>query len=70
MERFPVESEALASVGYDIFRHILQIEFTSGDIYNYMEVPERIYEDLMNSDSHGAYFQANIRDQYDYIKIR
>lgn len=64
MNRISVNSSNLASIGYDSNSNILEIEFNSGGIYEYYNVPESEYRNLMNADSHGKYFAANIRDNY------
>ena len=69
MERENVSSSNLASVGYDANKEILEIEFNHGGIYQYFDVPINEYEALMSADSHGKYFAANIRNDYEYSKI-
>lgn len=69
MERQTVDSSNLASIGYDSNSLILEIEFNHGGVYQYFDVPENVYEELMNADSHGVYFSANIRNDYQYKKI-
>ena len=69
MKRLSVESSNLASIGYDADDNILEIEFNHGGIYQYFNVPSEVYEELMNADSHVKYFAANIKNDYDYIKI-
>ena len=68
MERQSVSSSNLASVGYDADNEILEVEFNNGGVYQYFDVPAEIYEDLMNAPSHGQYFSANIRNDYEYEK--
>ena len=70
MERIPVQSSNLASVGYESGTSTLEIEFLSGSIYQYFGVPQAVYEDLMNASSKGSYFYHQIRDAgYSYAKI-
>jgi hypothetical protein len=64
MERQPVSSSNLASVGYDEDSATLEVEFKSGAIYRYYNVPSFEYERLMAASSHGIYFNANIKDKY------
>ena len=47
MNRTPVSSSNLASVGYDPENRILEIEFHGGSIYQYFSVPESKYEGLI-----------------------
>jgi len=70
MQRIPVESSNLASVGYDPKIEVLEIEFHSGGIYQYSGVPQSIYDGLMNAASKGKYFHQNIKNSgYPYFKI-
>lgn len=71
MKRIPVQSSDLESVGYDAERQILEIEFHSGGVYWYMNVPQNIYFGLMSASSKGRYFSQYIRDnrRYPYRKI-
>ena len=69
MKRKSVESSNLASVGYDAKNQILEIEFNHGGVYQYFDVPQDVYDELMDADSHGKYFAANIRNDYEYSKI-
>lgn len=62
MWRERIRSEALRSVGYDPDERILEIEFASGLVYRYFDVPQDVYEGLMTAPSHGEYFARHIRD--------
>lgn len=64
MNRIPVVSSNLASIGYE--NGILEIEFKSGSVYQYSGVPVFVYEALMSAPSHGKYFSAHIRDNSNY----
>ncbi|WP_241430551.1 KTSC domain-containing protein [Haloferax volcanii] len=70
VDRTPVTSSNLRSVGYDQDEQILEIEFNSGGVYRYFGVPSNIYADLMNASSHGKYFHSNIKDVYEYKQVR
>ncbi|MEZ4969419.1 MAG: KTSC domain-containing protein [Flavobacteriaceae bacterium] len=67
-ERIPVVSSNIASVGYDAKKKVLEIEFHYGAIYQYFDVPEKVYEDLMGSPSLGAYFMNELKDKFKYQK--
>lgn len=69
MKRQSVESSNIASIGYDAENEILEIEFNHGGVYQYIDVPENVYEELMNADSHGRYFVHNIKDDYEFQKM-
>ena len=70
MQRTPVISSDLQSVGYNATTHTLEIEFTNGSVYQYSGVPESIYKQLMSVSSHGKYFHAYIKNIYPYKQVR
>ncbi|TYL86104.1 KTSC domain-containing protein [Bradyrhizobium cytisi] len=66
MERIVVNSSNLVSVGYDEDSSTLEVEFKGGAVYRYLNVPSFEYERLMAANSHGAYFNANIKNGYSF----
>lgn len=70
MKRQSVHSSNIASIGYDDNNKILEIEFQHGGIYQYLNVPFDVYEELMDANSHGTYFSANIRNNSLYRTIK
>lgn len=68
--RTPVASTSIRSVGYDDEDDRLEIEFHSGGVYQYLDVPERVYTDLLGADSRGRYFHDEIRGQYSFRQLR
>lgn len=66
MKRTPMESSLIRSAGYDEASKTLEVEFTSGGVYEYYNVPLQAYKELLAAASHGRYFLANIRDVYPY----
>ena len=70
MIRQPVSSSNICSIGYDAKSQTLEMEFHSGGIYQYFNVPESIYNALMSASSHGSYFHRHIEDRYRWTKIR
>lgn len=69
MYRTPVKSANIRSVGYDPQSATLEVEFTSGDIYQYFNVPEHLYRGLMNASAYGQFLNDYIRNSYRYQKI-
>jgi hypothetical protein len=70
MNRKPVSSSNLKSVGYDQSSNTLEIEFHGGRVYQYYNVPKKIYQGLMAASSHGRYHHRRIKDSYRYSRIR
>jgi hypothetical protein len=71
MNRTPVSSSNLKSVGYDPYSQTLEIEFHNGGIYQYSQVPQSVYSGLMGASSRGEYFESHIKTGgYPFQKFR
>ena len=64
LERQPVKSRILRSVGYDDSTKILEIEFHTGLVYQYSGVSPKVYKDLMHSGEIGKYFSEKVRPKF------
>jgi ATP-dependent DNA helicase RecG len=64
VERLPVKSRILRSVRYDESTKTLEIEFTSGIVYQYFGVPQKVYTDLMHSGEIGKYYSEKVRPKF------
>lgn len=69
MNRIPVSSSNIASVGYDPNTQTLEVEFNSGSIYQYFDVAQTIYEALISAESVGKFLNAQIKGYYRYAKV-
>jgi hypothetical protein len=70
MRRTRVSSSVLASVGYATKTRTLEVEFVSGRIYLYLDVERDTYDALLAAPSKGTYFNAHIKDEYAYVRVR
>ncbi len=68
--RAEVESSSIASAGYNRRSKLLEIEFHSGAIYRYRDVPKKVFTAFSASQSKGHFFTAEIRGKYTYDKVR
>jgi len=66
----PVESSNIQALAYDgVFMYV---RFLSGGIYRYGNVPESVYQELLNAESVGGSFHRLIKknpDKYPYQKL-
>jgi hypothetical protein len=70
MEHFiSFNSSTIAKVGYDKSTSTLEIEFQSGDVYQYFDVPEHIWEAFKISSSKGKFFNDTVKGLYRYSKV-
>ena len=69
MRRSRVESTTVYSVGYDAKAGIVELEFRSGAVYQYLGVPANEYRELLGAPSKGKYFNLHIRDRYPFRRL-
>ena len=69
MQRVPVNSSNILSIGYDADKQMLEIEFNTGRVYRYSGVPPHVYSGLMKASSHGKYFLTYIQGVYSDIEV-
>jgi hypothetical protein len=62
-------STAIRFISYDEDTERLSVTFVTGRRYLYEGVPVDVYEDFLRAPSRGGFFNAEIRDRYDYEEI-
>ena len=70
ISRQPVESSAIAKIGYSKRRHVLEIEFVNGAVYRYLDIPIGVYRDLMAAESKARFYDSKIRGHYRSVLVR
>jgi hypothetical protein len=61
-------STVIRRLEYDESTAALRLEFTSGRIYTYHDVPEHIATSLRNAFGKGEFFNEHIRDRYRFTR--
>lgn len=69
MNRVPVDSSNIASIGYDENSSTLEIEFHSGAVYQYFDVNVNIYKGIMEAGSKGQYFAQFIKGYFRFVRV-
>lgn len=70
MERQYVDSSMITRVDYDSNSGTLEIEFKNGGaVWQYYDVQESIYYELISASSIGKYFINNIKGQYSENRV-
>lgn len=70
MNRTPVDSSNIASIGYDPETATLEVEFLKdGSVYQYFDVPAQVHEELMTASSHGSYLASRIKGAFQYSRV-
>jgi hypothetical protein len=69
MDRTPIESTRMRSVAYDEDRYRMEIEFSDGEVYQYVGVPRDEYRGLMQASSPQTYFERHVKGVYPHTRI-
>jgi len=69
LERFPVNSTNVATAGYDAATMTLEVEFQNGNVYQYFDVPEAVYQEFRQAPSRGQFLNTNIKGVYRYARM-
>jgi len=64
-----VASSNINSIGYDEKTSTLEVEFCNGAIYQYHDVPQEVYENMLSSESTGKYLYQNVKNIFGYSEI-
>ena len=67
--QWEASSTAIFSFGHSGLSYLLDIEFYDGGVYRYSNVTLDVFIALLNADSQGGYFNANIRNNYSTTQI-
>jgi hypothetical protein len=70
MDRAPVTSTQLASIGYDPATFTLEVEFRKGGVYQYICVSTETHQQLMTAQYIGTFFNTVIREGgFAYVRV-
>ena len=76
MDRTPVESSQIKSIGYEAIsadNGVLEVEFSTGAIYTYANVPPGLHSAFMEAESKGKFFGKQIKSKpamYPFQKVQ
>ena len=65
-----VLSSEIEWIGYETRKQMLQVEFIEGQTYQYQNVPETVYREFLNADSHCNFLNEEVKGHYSYRRIR
>lgn len=64
-----VDSTNLEWISYDEDEEKLYVQFRSGGLYEYDNVPQKVFDGLLKAGSKGRYHAVKIKWQYPYKKL-
>lgn len=62
-----VTSSNIKRIGYT--ENNLLVEYRSGVLYKYKDVPSELYEEFLESESKGKYMNSKIKGKFEFEKI-
>jgi len=65
----PVRPSTMTSISYRHDARELEVTFTSGKAYHYLNVPLKVYVDLLDSGSKDEFFNANIKGEFAHSEV-
>jgi hypothetical protein len=65
----PIGSRALSEAGYDATTHTLRVRFRHGGVYDYLDVPEHVYDGLRRSAHPWTDWARHVRESYGYVLL-
>lgn len=68
-EKLPNESSQIKRFAYNEEAEVLVIEFKNGGVYQYADVDEETVCDFEDAESHGSFFNTEIKGKYTFKKL-
>lgn len=69
MEMHLVDSSNVSAIGYDEDSQTLQVEFNSGATYQYFDVPQQIFEGMLDAGSVGQFLNQHVKGVFRYSRV-
>ena len=63
-------SSVVAAIKYDEITSTLRVVYVSGSVYDYKEVPEKIFKEMKTAFSKGEFLNKHIKPNYEFEKIK
>ena len=63
-------STVVSAFTYDTDRSVLRVVFVSGMIYEYRNVPVKVYKSMKEAPSKGIFLNTKIKGRYPFEKVK
>jgi hypothetical protein len=63
-------SSVVAAIRYDATISTLRVIYVSGSVYDYKQVPEKVYKEMRTASSKGEFLNKRIKSNYEFEKIK
>ena len=62
-------SSVIAHMDYNTETQTLRVTYVSGNVYDYKQVPKKVYQHLKAAPSKGKYLNEQIKGHFEFEKI-
>jgi hypothetical protein len=62
-------SAVIAAYHYDNVMKTLEIRYHSGKVYQYLNVPEKVFEEMRTTMVKGIWFNRHIKNKYPFKEV-
>jgi hypothetical protein len=62
-------SAVIDAYDYDADTETLTVRYRSGKVYNYLQVPEKVYKEMRDTVAKGIFLNKNIKRKYPFVEI-
>jgi hypothetical protein len=63
------DDSPIRSVQFDRATHTMRVEFESGAVYDFADVPEHLCDELTHSTQRDEYFADNVRNEFSAMRV-
>jgi len=67
-DRISLKSSMLEAASFDEAMSVLEIEFKNGARYEYYAVPRAVFQELIQSESCGRFYNEKIKERFPFKK--
>jgi hypothetical protein len=62
-------SAVIDAYDYNVDTETLTVRYRSGKVYNYLQVPEKVYKEMRATTAKGIFLNKNIKRKYPFVEI-
>ena len=62
-------SAVIDAYDYNTDTETLTVRYRSGKVYNYLQVPEKVYKEMRATMAKGIFLNRNIKGKYPFVDV-
>jgi hypothetical protein len=69
VKRIKLGASKLVSAGYTADSKVLELQFEDGSRYQYFDVPDELYDELLSADSADEVFEREVEPKFAFVRV-